>query len=264
MTKRFYCGDTEGDGLLQDITKLHCASFTELSPSMKTVRHFSLVDTGKICDMFADPDNILVMHNIADYDVPVIEKLYGTEVKAEVVDTLFLSWYLYPKRKAHGLESWGEDFGVLKPEVEDWVGQDVAVYLNRCQEDTKIQTLLWKQMWNDLMALYGNSAGCWHVIRHLNFKARCAALQTKAKWKLNVDECVKADEGFGVKIVEAKAKLEEGMPQVPVYKTSKYPAKPFLKNGGLSKTGNNWIAKVLEHVDPELYGHTENETDLLA
>lgn len=262
-TKRLYCSDTEGDDLLPGITKLHCMSNTELDPQLNTVRHFTLTDTAKICEMFEDPNNILVMHNGIDYDVPVMEKLYGIKVRAEVIDTLFLSWYLYPKRTLHGLESYGDDFGVPKPEVEDWVAQPLAVYIHRCKEDVKIQTALWRQIWDDFMQLYGSVEGAWHAIRHFNFKAKCAAKQAESKWKLDVEGCEAADKMFAESIEESQLALQAGMPPVPVYKTVKYPAKPFKMNGDLSATGTKWVEKVLLHVDPEDYGYDEDPKNLL-
>ena len=40
--------------------------------------------------------------------------------KCLVIDTLYLSWYLYPTRILHGLEAHGEEFGIPKPPIADW------------------------------------------------------------------------------------------------------------------------------------------------
>lgn len=264
MTKRLYCTDTEGDNLLPDITKMWCMSLTELDAHNNVVRKFTLTDTAKICEMFENPDNMFAMHNGIDFDKPVMEKLFGITVQAEIIDTLFLSWYLYPKRTLHGLESHGEDFGVLKPEVEDWSEQPLSVYVHRCEEDTKIQTQLWRMIWADLMSLYGNVEGCWHAIKHLNFKAKCAALQAKNKWKLKAKECQEADKMFASKMEISQAALQVGMPDVPVYKKGTYPAKPYKLNGELSSSGLKHCALVLKHVDPEEYDFDESPENLVA
>ena len=263
MTKRMYCADTEGDNLLSDITKLHCMSLAELDPTLKVIRRFTITKVEDITAMFLDPNNILIMHNGIDFDVAAVEKLYKIKVEAEVIDTLFISWYLYPKRQRHGLELWGEDFGIAKPEVDDWEDQSLNVYIHRCQEDVKIQTALWLQMWDDLKHLYGTTSAAWHCVRHLNFKAKCAALQTKSKWKLDVDGCKDADNMFDSKIVLAKSELQANMPPVPIYKTATYPAKPFKMNGELSATGTKWVAKVLEHVDGEEYNYSDDPADII-
>ena len=159
MSKRLYCSDVEGDNLLYAITKLHCASFTELNPQMGILESFTLTGMREIADFFTNPDNILVMHNGIAFDGPAVEKVLGIKVQAEIIDTLFLSWYLYPKMRLHGLAAHGEDLGIKKPEVEDWSEQPLEVYIHRCEEDVRIQTALWRQIWKHLMLLYGNPEG---------------------------------------------------------------------------------------------------------
>jgi hypothetical protein len=259
MAKRLFCSDVEGDNLLYAITKLHCASFTELSPQMKELESFTLLGYEEIAEMFSNPDNILVMHNGIGFDGPAIEKVLGIKVRAEIVDTLYLSWYLYPKLMRHGLQWHGEDLGIAKPVVTDWSEQPIEVYIDRCEEDVKIQTALWLQMWKHLKLLYGNSAGSWHLIRHLNFKAKCAAMQEMNKWKLDVDKAQLAETMFQEKFDEAKSALDARMPPVPVYKISTRPAKCFKADGSISASGLKWQKLVTEEIDPELYYHDYNE-----
>lgn len=255
MTRRLYCSDIEGDNLLYAITKLHCASFTELSPTMEEIRSFTLLGMAEIAEFFTSPDNILVMHNGIAFDGPAVEKVLGVKIKAEIIDTLFLSWYLYPKMQRHGLAIWGEELGIKKPEVEDWEDQPIEVYIERCEEDVKIQTALWKQMWKHLKLLYGSSEECWHAIRHLNFKAQCAALQEDQRWKLDVPAAEKLEVFFSEKFEEAKSALEAKMPKVPVYVTKERPKKCYKANGDISAHGLKWRELVEAEVDPEDYFH---------
>ena len=255
MAKRLFCSDIEGDNLLFAITKLWCASFTELDPQMNEKRSFTLLGMKEIGEFFADPDNILVMHNGIAFDGPAVEKVLGVKVQAEIIDTLFLSWYLYPRMQRHGLAIWGEELGISKPEVDDWSEQPIEVYVHRCEEDVKIQTALWKQMWKHLKLLYPEVPQCWHAIRHLNFKAKCAAMQEKSRWKLNVPEAQKLETMFAAKFEEAKIALEARMPKVPVYKKKERPKKPYKANGEISAHGLAWKELVEAHVDPEEYFH---------
>lgn len=252
-----YCSDVEGDALLYNITKLHCASFTELNPQMEELSSFTLTDYDDIAEIFANPDNILVMHNGIGFDKPAVEKVLGIKVLAKVVDTLFLSWYLYPKMQRHGLAIWGEELGIKKPEVEDWENQTLEVYINRCEEDVKIQTALWQQMWKHLILLYGNAHDAWHCIDHLCFKAHCASMQENARWKLDVEGCENLVKMFTEKYDEAKNALEDRMPKVPVYVTKERPKKPYKANGDLSAHGLKWRELVLQEVDPEEYYHDD-------
>tara|TARA_R110000796_G_scaffold69006_2_gene157662 strand:- start:293 stop:541 length:249 start_codon:yes stop_codon:yes gene_type:complete len=41
-------------------------------------------------------DDRLIGHNIIRFDIPVLERLLGIKIKAQLIDTLALSWYLTP------------------------------------------------------------------------------------------------------------------------------------------------------------------------
>src|SRR5690606_10341303 len=117
----------------------------------------------------------LVMHNGMRFDAVVMEKLLGVKIKAKIVDTLALSWYLYPDRNQHGLEGWGEDFKIPKPPIIRWDDPElIEEYRHRCREDVKINTRLWKKMWAHLLLLYGEEREVWRFIDYLMFKMDCA------------------------------------------------------------------------------------------
>ena len=248
MNKRIYGSDVEADGLLDTITKLHCATFTELDPvTMKEIGTVTLTDMDGIIEFFCNPENILIMHNGQAYDKVAVERTLKVKVQAEIIDTLHISWYLYPKQALHGLKAWGEELGIIKPSVDDWTDQDISVYIDRCEEDVKIQVALWQQMWRHLMLLYGSADGCWRLVRHLSFKASCAARQEKSRWKLRVEDTLAAVDMFQIKFDEAKDALELRMPDAPDYGSRVRPKKPFLMNGELSATGVKWKDFCSEH-----------------
>ena len=112
--KKVVVFDVEGDGL--EATKLHC-----LSANMKD-KISSTTSYERMARLVTRGDVILVGHNIIRWDIPTLERLLGVEVRCELVDTLSISWYLEPERKLHGLEAWGEEFGVPKPVITDWEG----------------------------------------------------------------------------------------------------------------------------------------------
>lgn len=252
--KRLFASDIEGDNLLNFIYKIWCASFQELDQKMENKgKPFTLTSYEDIMRFFSNPDYILVMHNGIAFDKAAIEKVLRIEVKAEIIDTLFLSWYLYPKMVRHGLATWGEELGIAKPEIENWEDLSLEEYIHRCEEDVRIQTALWKQIWKHLMLLYTKPSGCWHAIRHLNFKAKCAAMQEKSRWKLNVPKAEKAQVMFEEKYKEASDALEARMPKVPVKSKKTRPKKPFKTSGKLSAVGQKWHDIVEDQIDPEEY-----------
>jgi len=256
MTKRLFCSDIEGDNLLYDVTKIYCGSFQELTPHMQDKGElFTKTSAEDLETMFGNPDHIVVMHNGIAYDKPALEKVLKFKVEAEVIDTLFLSWYLYPRMPRHGLAVWGEEFGVPKPVIDDWEGLSLEEYIHRCQEDVKIQTALWKQIWKHLMLLYGTPAKCWHLIRHLNFKAKCAAMQEKSRWKLDVPKAEEVLVMFDNKYKLAKTALELRMPKIKVMSKKTKPKKCFKTNGDLSALGQKWNDLVLAQIPDEDYDY---------
>ena len=252
--KRLFCADVESDGFLDVITKLHCLTVQELNPYMKEIGELTtIVKYGDMIPIMESPDNMLVFHNGYSFDGPAYEKVTGRKVKAEIIDTLLLSWYLYPKLRLHGLAFWGEEFGVPKPKIDDWEGLTLEEYIHRCEEDVKIQTMLWQKIWKDLEKLYGadNRAGIWHAVKHLNFKAKCAAMQEKARWKLNIPMAEKWQGIFSKKFSEAKDALEAEMPMIPIYTTATRPKKCFKLNKQISALGLKWGLLIQEKLEIE-------------
>lgn len=141
--------DIETDGLLDDLTKIHVLSY---SYDGKEV-----VSTGDYDEMreFFETHQYLVGHNIILFDIPAVEKVLGIKVKARLVDTLALSWYVNHHRTKHGLEGYGEDYGVPKPVIKDWDNLTYEEYAHRCSEDVKINYRLWIDLKMKLKRLYG-------------------------------------------------------------------------------------------------------------
>lgn len=227
--------DIECDGF--NPTKIHC---TCLATGVAG-REYSLIDYPRMRGFFEKAD-VLIGHNICRFDIPHTERILGVKIKARLVDTLALSWYLYPKRALHGLADWGEEFGIPKPKVEDWDNQPIEVYVHRCREDVKINTKLWDKIWKDLMKLYGDADKAWRLIDYLTFKMDCAREQEASRWLLDVAKCTEVRDRL-VALQEEKVKeLAMVMPKVPVYGKTKKPAKLYKLNKELSESGKKWFA----------------------
>jgi DNA polymerase III alpha subunit (gram-positive type) len=168
----------------------------------------------------------------------VLERLLGIKIEAEIVDTLALSWYLYPELPKHGLTHWGERLGIAKPVVEDWEKADLQTYTHRCEEDVKINHKLWLIMSDRLDILYNGKPD--RLIKYLSHKMNCAAMQEVSKWKLDVDKASSLLEELNEKYKIAVDALATVMPQVPKIAKRSRPAKPFKKDGTLSATGEKW------------------------
>lgn len=230
--------DIEGDGLTP--TKIWCLSINDDKGSKSTTNYDNM-------RKFFTKAKILVGHNITRWDIPVVERLLNIKIDALLVDTLALSWYLYPDRIKHGLEDWGEELGIPKPPITDWHNLTIEEYIHRCSTDVKINTLLWEKMWRYLNDIYDTEEEIWSFIRYLAEKMDCAREQERSKWKLDVDRCTSELEGLLSIQTETVTKLISAMPKVKKYASKSRPAKPFKKDGNYSTTGARWFALVREH-----------------
>lgn len=242
LTMQVSVFDIEANGLTPD--KIWCLA-------VKDEKGLKATDKYSHMRSFFQKAKVLVGHNIIRFDIPVVERILGIKTSATLVDTLALSWYLYPDRIKHGLEEWGEEFGIPKPKITDWESLTVEEYIHRCKEDVKINTLLWKKMWADLMDLYGSEKEVWRFISYLMEKMDCAREQERSRWKLDEDKCRTELEKLLAIKEETFAKLASAMPKVQIYASRTRPAKPFKKDGTYSTHGTRWFALVRKH-HPEL------------
>ena len=145
--------DLETDGLLDDVTKIHCIVTQD-------------TETGDVCTY--DPTQIDLAlevlenadriggHNVMAYDIPVLRKLYDFKYNGKLFDTLVASRLIWPNMKekdmlkrtvdnkligSHSLKAWGQrlkfhkgDYGeqdeawdAYTPEMLDYCVQDVAL-----------------------------------------------------------------------------------------------------------------------------------------
>ena len=161
--------DLETDGLLDDVTKIHCLVIYD-SETDATVIYNNQGNKEPIVrgvQRLEDAD-VLVGHNIIGYDLPVIQKVYlWFNPQALVLDTLLLSRLYHTdmmeidkKRNLdnmplqlygrHSLESYGHRLGEYKgefgkstdwqewsPEMETYCAQDVLVTTKLCDHFQK-------------------------------------------------------------------------------------------------------------------------------
>lgn len=203
-------------------------------------------------EVFLAPDTVLIGHNITGFDIIQAERLLEISVKNILRDTLGLSWYLYPNRRKHGLEDWGSEFGVPKPEINDWDNLTIEEYIYRCDEDVKITKKLWLKIERDLLALYdGDAKDVERLIKYVQFKMHCAALSKRAQIRLDIDLATKSLDALLKEKEERMPELIAVMPVVEEFDEKTRPAKPFKKDGSLSVVGAKWFNLLREHNLPE-------------
>ena len=230
--------DMEADSL--NPTKIHCMSFNTIRDGV-SIKKQSVTDYQSMRNILLSK-RVLVGHNIIRWDVPNIERLLDIKVTAYLIDTLAISWYLYPNVPKHGLESWGEYFGVPKPVITDWINQDISDYVNRCEQDVRINTELFFKQLRYLNELYEyNKDAINSFLRYLMFKMECAREQEEVRWKLDIQKCKDTLEMFTKELTLKEEKLIDLMPENVKCRELNVPKKLLRKDGSVSKLGQKWF-----------------------
>lgn len=247
--------DLECDGLYDEVTKIHVLSYTTDGKD-----YHSLFDYDDIKDFFAN-NKILIGHNVIRFDVRVVEKVLGIDLsKHKLYDTLPLCWYLDHDRLKHGLEGYGEDYGIPKPVVTDWESLTPEEYQHRCEEDVKINWRLWQEKLKELKFLYKDREEMDRFLQYLTFKMRCAAHQEQVGIQLDLDLVHKSISTLTELQAEKYAELVQVMPPRKLYKKVSPPKVIFKKDGTPSAHGDRWFA-TLDDLGLERT-HTEEVTVL--
>lgn len=281
--------DMEADALLDEATKIHVLSYNMLGKTGSLSGEKESERIKKFFQHHIDTKTPIVMHNGITYDVPLAEKIYGVDLsELMLIDSLSLSWYLNTDRQVHGLDSFFADYGIAKPKIDDWENLSYEEYVNRCEEDVKINVALWEDFKERLTDIYSNVKRCVdsglvdgkrmseyevcyidqykqsssvdeyidRILTFLMFKADCARLKEKTKFKVDVEKLDGLIDSLGKTIEEAKTELESVMPPVPQYTEKKRPAKPYKKNGELSVSGLSWQETVARVGEKDQSGNT--------
>ena len=185
MSSKLCVFDIEGNGLDADrIWVLSAAIYSEGEWRLKSTH-----DYDEMRSFFLGCDT-LVGHNIIRWDIPTVERILDIKIKARLIDTLSLSWYLEPYKVIHGLDDWGTFFDIPKPKITEgeWLGplegetmqQFLDKMTNRCQEDVKINCKLWDKQVKNLHNLYDGDVDSSDRFLHKKRKAITKAMKKEA------------------------------------------------------------------------------------
>lgn len=249
--------DIETDGLLDQVTKIHVLSYTHDGENFH-----SLYDYGDMRNFLVE-QKVLIGHNIIRYDIAVLERLLDVKITAKLYDTLPLAWYLDHDQTKHGLEFYGEKYGVPKPVITDWESLTRADYTHRCVEDVKINWRLWKDLTKRLLFIYKDKKEADRFLQYLTFKMKCAAHQEFAGIKVDLDLVHKSIDTLTALQAEKFEELKGVMPPRKLYKEVSPPKNMFKKDGTPSAHGEKWFNLMDElnldrtHTEPVTVFHKE-------
>ena len=196
--------DIETDAL--NATKIHCIVTKN-------------VDTGQVnlwkgdqCytsfPKFAKGVSKFIMHNGISFDAPTLNRLTGTRLNvSNVEDTLILSQLLFPTRKKHSLESWGENLGFNKIDFHDFseLTEEMVTY---CIRDVDITYRLWLKIKEEKYVKYRKAIDLEYRVRHI------VDIQERNGFTLDVQKatCLQAELTDKASVIEEK--LQEKYPPI--------------------------------------------------
>ncbi|AUG88414.1 DNA polymerase [Vibrio phage Vp_R1] len=138
--------DIETNGFFEDVHTVWCFWVQDPISGNKVGYRPHEIEKGL---RFLETFDVLVGHNIVDYDIPVLKKLYPWWKPKGAFDTLTLSRMLDPDRKIHSLKSYGKQLdnekGDYGEEEEAWDAftEDMYVY---CEQDVNLNVDIYHKL----------------------------------------------------------------------------------------------------------------------
>lgn len=151
--------DIETDGLLDDVTKVHCICIQDTNTNR--VWKYDPTQLDVALEVLQEAEAI-GGHNVMAYDLPVLEKLYDFDYYGQVFDTLVASRLIWPNMKekdlkkrtvenkligSHSLKAWGQRLGKFKGDYgeqeEAWETFSQGM-LDYCAQDVSLNVELYK------------------------------------------------------------------------------------------------------------------------
>lgn len=166
--------DSETDGLLPELTKIHVISLCVIKDGVRGRTYAYEGDELDDAVGIIEEADVILGHNIIDFDLPAIEKLYPDFApRGKVRDTLVLSRMVFADEKdrdfrrfrqgsipghligRHELAAWGYRLGrhkgdyakEMRAEGKDpWKDWDAVRGVPYCIDDTELATDLWEKI----------------------------------------------------------------------------------------------------------------------
>ena len=246
---KFITFDIETDGLLDDVTKIHCIVvkkglvfrnyFNTKATGIPAINSGGIMDGVEYIADCLMKGYYVVGHNICGFDLPVFEKLGLSTVINPLVyplaihDTYINTCMLNPDRP-FSLGYWGTIAGIPKPPHDDWTTLTTKM-IKRCQEDVKINEWLYLRQ-----VRKGIQEETWQDARALeNEVSWVHSLQTQFGMRVDVLKAAGLVKELNDKADILEKELHKELPMV-VESKGVTVTRPFLKSGLCSKMVLDW------------------------
>ena len=186
----------------------------------------------------------VIGHNIIAFDIPVCERLLGTDFsKCEVVDTLVMSRLSQPSRDGgHSLESWGDKLNFAKGDYDDWLNFSQAM-VDYGKQDVALNERVYQILLNELT---GFGSECL-VLEHQT--QAIIARQIKRGWTLDQEKSFILLAELKEKKYELEDKVHEVFKPLPTFIKQVCPK--IKKDGTMSVVGLKFLGDSWETVSGE-------------
>jgi len=253
---------------LRDGYKIHCiaAVVDEIDNIYTWVGDEEI---GKFKDFIQEGD-ILVGHNIIDFDLPILSLYTGFDYKIsanihkksvfddydfkvydlfngkkiKICDTLLLSKLLNPDRLGgHSLDAWGKTIGEYKQEYKGGFEKYSKEMLHYNIQDVKVNMKLYNRLREEIIP--SQTQFYEEAYTHEAAMADIVHRSSHFGFKFDVDHAKWCVEDLQQKMKEIEDKVHPILPmyELPKSKQPNFPKLPFKSNGDLSVAGKNWAAK---------------------
>jgi DNA polymerase I-like protein with 3'-5' exonuclease and polymerase domains len=232
--------DIESDGLKEDVTQVWCIGIIN-------------IDTGE--EVLIEPDRLefglsvlaeatcLIAHNGINYDLPVLEKLYGFAPGCPVYDTIIMSkMWNADLNGGHSLESWGERFKFPKGEHTDW-SQYTTAMGEYCLQDCRVTAKVFDYLQSKV------------DVNDKPYRLEAAVAKIQAQQEdrgvlFDVKLCQETINEIRGRMARISGEVDGVLGYLP---TSPYTAtvKPFLKNGKYNNSATSWFGDSVNLVNGE-------------
>lgn len=162
--EQYWVLDLESNGL-KDATKI----WLVVVQNLQTEEVLEFFDSESF-NLWHNSDHIYIGHNLLSFDLPLINRLWKTELDVlRCVDTLVLSLLFNPAlENGHSLDAWGQRLKFPKGNHTDWsqYSEEMRSY---CLNDIRLTFKLFQALTNRMSKMGYSEQSCWieHHIRDI-------------------------------------------------------------------------------------------------
>ena len=220
--------DIEADSLIP--TRIWCV----VTKDIDTNEVFTFTDREALADFITECDTV-IGHNIIDYDLPALLRVWQVDVHCDVIDTLVLSRLLHAKRDGgHSLESWGERLKFPKGQHIDFTAYSREM-LEYCINDVHLN----HKVYLELKKILDRNKGVFdEALRVEHQMAYICRDMRENGFRYDYEEAQKIEQELVEKVAALDVEIQEAFP--PRTKLIKEQTPKATRYGTISRVGFQW------------------------